>query len=431
MVLAKHERLRVLYLAKTSVGAPWAVRQVRDHVRLGIAAHVVVPAGGPRVAEYAAVGATVHTLVADLPVKRPWTMPGVFKEIRDVVARVDPDIIHLYHVGTAVAVRLALGKNHPIPRVFQVAGLLHLENPLSRRVEIATAGPRDYWIGVANAIERRYRAAGIPAARLFVADYGVDLDDARAHTKGVLRAELGVGPETKLVGMVGIMYPPKQYLGQRRGLKGHEDLIDALAIVMQERSDVMGVVIGGAWNDAMAYEKRVRAYGKARCGERIVFLGERADVPELLPDLDLAVQPSHTEGVAGTTKEALVSRVPVISTDVGGQADLIVHGETGWLVPAKEPRVMATAILEALHDPARAMAMAVKGERRVRTHFDGERNNAEVARIYATILASGQEATQGVGIGKSVRNCPESGRRRDANTLSRDPECVNLQTSRE
>jgi len=407
--------LRVLYLAKTSVGAPWAVRQVRDHVRLGIEAHVAVPAGGPRIEEYAAVGATVHPLRADLPVKRPWTTPGVFKEIRDVIARVNPDIIHLYHVGTAVAVRLALGKKHPTPRVFQVAGLLHLENPLSRRVEIATAGPRDYWIGVANAIERRYRAAGIAAARLFVVDYGVDLDDARADAKGALRAELGVGPETKLVGMVGIMYPPKRYLGQRRGLKGHEDLIDALAIVMQQRSDVIGVVIGGAWNDAAAYEERVRAYGKARCGERIVFLGERADVPELLPGLDLAVQPSHTEGVAGTTKEALLSRVPVISTDVGGQADLIVHGETGWLVPAKEPRAMAAAILEALRDPARAQAMVVKGDRHLRAHFDGERNNAEVVRIYEAILASGRGATEGIGVGKTARNCLEPGRIRDAN----------------
>src|SRR4051812_22891964 len=98
------ENLRVLYLAKTSVGAPWAVRQIRDHVRLGIEAHVAVPAGGPRVAQYEAVGATVHPLAADLPIKRPWQTPARFAAIRALVARVQPDLIHCYHVGTAVAV---------------------------------------------------------------------------------------------------------------------------------------------------------------------------------------------------------------------------------------------------------------------------------------------------------------------------------------
>jgi glycosyltransferase involved in cell wall biosynthesis len=384
--MGKDATVRVLYLAKTSSGAPWAVRQVRDHIRLGIEAHVAVPAGGARVPQYAAAGATVHPLAADLPAKRPWQTPARLAEIRELVGRVQPDIIHLYHVGTAVAVRLALGKQHPIPRVFQVPGPLHLEHLLYRRAEIATAGPRDYWVGTCSSICDVYRREGIAPERLFVSDYGVDLEDHVAQPKGKLRAELGVGPERTLVGMVGIMYPPKRYLLQTRSLKGHEDLIDALAIVQRSRPDMLGVFIGGGWNGAAGYEARVRAYGKAKCGDNIAFLGMRSDVPELLPDFDLAVQPSHTEGVAGTAVEAQLLDVPVVATNVGGQPDLIVHGKTGWLVPPKDPPAMAAAILDALADPERTRAIAQAGRERAMTHFNGKKNNADVARIYETIL---------------------------------------------
>ncbi|MDQ6832122.1 MAG: glycosyltransferase family 4 protein, partial [Chloroflexota bacterium] len=183
-----------------------------------------------------------------------------------------------------------------------------------------------------------------------------------------------------------IMYAPKRSLLQRRGLKGHEDLIDALAIVLKEKPDVMGVFVGGGWDGAHAYEERVRVYGKEKCGDRLAFLGMRSDVPTLLPDFDIAVQPSHTEGVAGTAVEAQLLGIPVVATNVGGQPDLIVDGETGWLVPPKDPPAMAAAILDALHDPERTRVMAARGHDRAEALFNGKTNNAAVLEMYRTIL---------------------------------------------
>jgi glycosyltransferase involved in cell wall biosynthesis len=382
----KNGAVKVLYLAKTSVGGPWAVRQTRDHVRLGVEAHLAAPAGGPRIAEYEAAGVTVHPMETDFPIMKPWLAPARFAQLRKLVEELQPDIIHSYYVGTTLTARLALGRKHPIPRVFQVPGPLHLEHALFRRAEIATAGPRDYWIGTCHSICDIYRQSGIADDRLFVSDYGVDLEDHVYHPKGKIRDEFGIPDGVPLVGMVGIMYAPKRYLLQRRGLKGHEDLIDALAIVLKERPDVMGVFVGGAWNGAHAYEERVRAYGRAMCGDRLRFLGMRADVPELLPDFDIAVQPSHTEGVAGTAVEAQLLGIPVIATNVGGQPDLIVDGETGWLVPPKDPPAMAAAILDALHDLARTRAMAAQGHDRAEALFNGKTNNADVLNMYTHIL---------------------------------------------
>jgi glycosyltransferase involved in cell wall biosynthesis len=376
-----------LGLLKTSAGAPWAVRQTRDLVELGVEVHVALPPGGPRLPEYEAAGVTVHPLEPDVPLRRPWHAPATLRAIRSLVDRLAPDIVHAYHAGTAVTMRLALGRHHPLPRVFQVPGPLHLEHAPSRLVEIATAGPGDYWIGTCRSIAGIYRHAGVAPGRLFVCDYGVDLGEHTPRPRGKLRRELGLDHRAKVVGMVALMYAPKRFLGQRRGLKGHEDLIDALALCRKVESDIVGVFVGGAWGRATAYEGRVRAYARERCGDRVTFLGTRRDVPDLLPDFDVAVQPSHSEGVAGTMVEAQLMGIPVVATNVGGQPDLIVDGETGWLVPPHDPVRLAEAILRTLDDSERARAMAARGRERAARLFDGKENACQVLEIYRTILA--------------------------------------------
>lgn len=383
----RHGRVRMLGFSKTSVGAPWAVRQTRELVKLGVEVHLALPPGGGRVREYEEAGVIIHPMLPDLPVRQPWRSTRVFSEVRAIVERIQPDIIHSYHVGTAVASRLALGRNHPIPRVFQVPGPLHTEHLLYRQAEIATAGRADYWIGTCQSIYDRYYQSGVAAERLFVSDYGVDLGEHTARPKGMLRAELGLGADVKIVGMIGLMYAPKHFLGQKRGLKGHEDLIDALALCQQLDPNVVGVFIGGAWGDATAYEERVRTYGRMRCGDRAIFLGTRADVPALLPDFDIAVQPSHTEGVAATAVEAQLLGVPLVATNIGGLPDLVEDGETGWLVPARSPARLSHAIMKVLRDPERARLMAAKGQERARALFDGERKASQVVDIYEEILS--------------------------------------------
>ena len=81
-----------------------------------------------------------------------------------------------------------------------------------------------------------------------------------------------MGAECKLVGMVAYMYSPKKYLGQRRGLKGHEDLIDAFEICLKDDPDIRCVIVGGAWNNATGYEQSVRSYAYEKCGDQIIFL---------------------------------------------------------------------------------------------------------------------------------------------------------------
>lgn len=374
--------MRVLHLLKTAVGAGWALRQMRQLAEYGVELHVALPAG-PLVSQYRAAGITVHLDQFDLPVRRPQSWPGLFARLRTLVDTVQPDIIHSHFVGTTLTMRLALGRSHPVPRLFQVPGPLHLEHPFFRRAEIASAGPADSWIGSCRWTCDRYIQSGIAPARVFLSYYGIDIGVFTPAARGALRAELGLAPEQRIVGMVAYMYAPKRYLGQSRGLKGHEDLIDALALVRQQ-SEAVGVFIGGAWNNAADYEQQVRAYGRDRLGAAAVFLGTRRDIATLYADLDVVVHPSHSENVGGAA-ESLLLAVPTISTNVGGFPDVVIPGETGWLVPPRSPSQLAAAISAALSDPAHAHRLAAQGQQRVRHLFDVRRTAREIHDIYTTV----------------------------------------------
>jgi glycosyltransferase involved in cell wall biosynthesis len=375
----------VLHLVKTGVGADWARRQMREMVRLGLRVHVAMP-NGPLEERYRAAGVSVHVEEFDFPASAPWRLRGRLERLAALVRRIRPDIIHSHFVGTTLTMRMAMGKRHDTPRVFQVPGPLHLEHRLFRSLELASAGPTDYWIGSCAWTCREYQRAGIPTNRIFLSYYGVDLDSDPSRGEADTKWLEDVPRGSKLVGLVAFMYPPKFYLGQTRGLKGHEDLIDALQICRRTQPDVVGVFVGGAWNNALWYGDRVRSHGKRTGGARNLFLGTRHDVRQLYRSFDVAVCPSHSENV-GAAVESLLCGVPTIATDVGGLPDLVKHGQTGWLVPARNPLALSTAITEALQDQPRARQLARNGQKLSENMFDVRKTAAQVVDIYQQILS--------------------------------------------
>jgi len=185
--------------------------------------------------------------------------------------------------------------------------------------------------------------------------------------------------------MVAFMYAPKRYLGQTRGLKGHEDLIDAIKICLKHDSKMCCVMVGGAWNNATAYETSVRNYARKQCGDRVIFLGTRYDVPDIYADIDVAVHPSHSENVGGAVESCLLG-VPTIATQIGGFSDLVRDGGTGWLVPPKDPQALASAIMDALGNQKIAQERARAGQNLARDLFDVRGTAVEIKSIYEQIL---------------------------------------------
>ena len=379
--------MKVLHIVKTAVGALWAYHQVRVLCSLGIKVIAALPTATDGLApRYKEAGAEVIPVNMNFGSQHFWRLPRAVAASRRLVREVEPDLIHCHHVGTALAMRLALGEESRIPRIFQVPGPLHLEHRFFAGLDKRLAGPQDYWIATCQWTLKKYLELGISSQRVFLAYAGTDLKPFTGIRSGRLRNELGLEDEVPLLGMVAYIYAPIWFLGQRQGLKGHEDFMMALKLARQSRSDIRGVIVGGAWGDGGWYESRLRDLGAKICGSSLTFVGPRSDVPLIYPDLDLAVVPSHSENCGGAV-EPLLSGVPVVATNVGGLPELIEDGKTGWLVPPRNPEALARAILEALQSREEARRRATLGQERACFLFDVERVGREIAAIYEQVLA--------------------------------------------
>jgi glycosyltransferase involved in cell wall biosynthesis len=280
---------------------------------------------------------------------------------------------------------MALGRGHEVPRIFQVPGPLHLEHRPFRALDLFTSGPRDWWVASCRWTRDEYLRCGVPPERVFLSYYGTDVD-AFPSKGSTFREELGVARETPLVGLVAHVYRPKYVLGQTRGLKGHEDFIDAVGLVLRRWPDARAVIVGGPWSGAKRYEARLRTRARRVGRDRILFTGHRTDIPSIYADLDVAVHPSLSENCGGAV-ESLAAGRPTVATAVGGLPDVVIDGETGWLVPPRDPERLAAAILEALENRDEARRRAAAGQALVRKLFDVRRTGREIASIYAQVLS--------------------------------------------
>jgi len=380
--------MRILHIVKTSSGAAWAALQAAELARLGVDVHVAVPAGeGSSMRLWQDAQAKIHVAALDFPARSPWQLPSVCARARAVVASVKPDIIHTHHVGPTLVMRQALGRSHSTPRVFQVPGPLHLEHWLYRTWDLACAGARDFWIASSRCIRGHYFQAGMDRSRVFLSYYGfrpAGFSNARSN---LLRRQLGIPSSEFVAGNISYIYGPKRYLGQRSGLKRHEDLIAALGLVLRQRSDAIGILAGGPWGRAARYQDRLRRLAQRVGKGRILMPGHwsLSEVQAYWPEFDCAMHVPLSENCGGVV-EPLVAGVPTIAGDVGGLPEVVMDGLTGTLVPIGNPEALADAVLKVMADPERHRAMARLGGELVGEMFDVRRTAREVYQAYCHIL---------------------------------------------
>jgi glycosyltransferase involved in cell wall biosynthesis len=120
--------------------------------------------------------------------------------------------------------------------------------------------------------------------------------------------------------------------------------------------------------------------------DRVMFLGHRYDVPNLLPLMDVAVLCSLHEGSSLTLLEAMAAGRAVVATAVGGNPELVLDGVTGLLVPARSPEALADAIVTLLRDPALRASMGQAGKNRVKEHFSIETMVQSYESLYRSLL---------------------------------------------
>jgi len=223
--------------------------------------------------------------------------------------------------------------------------------------------------------------AGRGSRDKFVTVYnGVDVSAFEGAGNGSgMRAELGIEPGWQVVGTIGSITPRK----------GQLDFLRAAPRVIRALPQTKFVLVGEARGlEGQAYAERLRAYVAGEGLERhVIFAGWREDVARILSGLDLFVLPSLNEGLPRVILEAMAASVPVIATRVCGNADLVVDGQTGLLVPPEEPDALASAVTRILGDPDLGRSMGRQGRRRVQKEFSLEASVRGVEAVIDTLLA--------------------------------------------
>src|SRR5262249_815838 len=126
---------------------------------------------------------------------------------------------------------------------------------------------------------------------------------------------------------------------------------------------------------------------RAADAESLAWLpGERQDSPDIMRALDVFVLPSLREGLSNTILEAMASGLPVVATRVGGNPELVADGNTGLLVPPRDPGALANAMSLLLADPRKAQTFGAAGKHRVETEFSLARMVRETEDLYLRAL---------------------------------------------
>ena len=176
--------------------------------------------------------------------------------------------------------------------------------------------------------------------------------------------------------------------------KGHRFLIEAAKIVREQAPHVR-IIIVGEGSLRMELDQQAR---NLHVDDIVYFLGFRDDVPRVLASLDLFVLSSHMEGLGSSLMDAMASRLPVVATQTGGIPEVVVHRETGLLVPPRDPQSLAQAILKLYLDKGQAARLAQRGFEVVQEKFSAEAMARKNIAVYERLAAR-----KGITLGRLSR----------------------------
>lgn len=238
----------------------------------------------------------------------------------------------------------------------------------------------DRVIAVSNADrERMISVEGLDPATVVMIPNGIPDPVIAPGGGAAVRAELGIGPHTPVIGTVAAIRPQKRL----------DVLIDALARLARTHPDARLLIAGGDLPQDPHLRERLLAQASALgVAQSVTFLGLRDDVPAVIDAFDLAVSSSDFEGSPLSIMEYMEGGLAVVATAVGGVPDLVADGVNGLLVKPRDPDALAAAIATLLDDPERRRAMGERGRERRRAEFGIDAMVRRVERLYGELYAA-------------------------------------------
>jgi glycosyltransferase involved in cell wall biosynthesis len=232
----------------------------------------------------------------------------------------------------------------------------------------------DCFICASEAIRTMLVGDGIPRQRTVTVHEGIDLARVKAAPPAELHKELWLPHDAPLVGNVAALVPHK----------GQKYLIDAAARLLREALDTRVIIAGqGELHTALAHQIKHHHLEK-----HVILAGFRPDVLSLHKAFDVFVMSSVTEGLGTSLLDAMACSRPVVATRVGGIPEVVIDGETGLLVPPRDPEALAAAIVRLVRDRCLREKMGAAGRARVESAFSAEHMVNNTLRVYERVAHS-------------------------------------------
>ena len=293
-------------------------------------------------------------------------------QLSRVLRRLGPGIVHAHdpHAVAMAALALSLGSPEPHPRLVASRRVdFHIKKNAFSRWKYRQV---DCFICASSMIRSMLVDDGVPPERTVVVYEGIDVNHVAAAPSLNVHAEFWLPIHAPVVGNVAALVPQK---GQRY-------LIDAAPLVIREVPDACFVIVGQGELES-ALQKQIRHH---RLERHVILAGFRPDVLSLHKGFDVFVMSSLTEGLGTSLLDAMASARPLVATRTGGIPEVVVDGETGLLVPPRNPQALAHGIIRVLRDAPLRARMGQAGLARVRSSFSASRMVQETLDVYARLV---------------------------------------------
>lgn len=283
-----------------------------------------------------------------------------------------PQIVHFFLPG-AYIIGGAVSLFGPRMRRIMSRRSLNLyqaKHALFRRVEHWLHPRMDLICGNSDAVVQNLLSEGVTQDQIRLIYNGVDMTRfANLKSRAQVRDELGVPGDALVFVIVANLIP----------YKGHSDLFEALGAIRSKLPEPWACLCVGR-DDGIGQSLRQQA-DRLGIGEQIKFLGSRRDVPELLSASDIGILCSHEEGFSNAVLEGMAAALPMVVTNVGGNAEAVVDGKTGRVVAPHSAHELAEALLAVALSPER-VSMGQAGLSRVESRFSMQACLAAYADLY-------------------------------------------------
>ena len=300
--------------------------------------------------------------------------------LRDIVLRHNINLIHGHDYKSdlfAAMLRWWMGRQHfALVSTAHAWVMLGLRGELYRRLDLALMRRFDHLIAVSHATKNEMAAAGIPPELISVVHNAIDTEVwSPRYATSALKDELRLGQAYPVIGYVGRIMPEKDLVTWLR----------AAALVAQRYPEAQFVLVGEG-RDGVTLEQLQHLATELGIAERVYFPGYRAHLLPVYGSFDLFVLSSRREGLPNSILEAMAVGLPVVTTDVAGTSELVLDGQTGYVVPQGDVDRLAHAMVTLVANKQLQQSMGQAGRERIEREFSFTHRLQRIEELYARIL---------------------------------------------